>query len=201
MSTLVSTLPTARSLREASLLTMQDESISQTVAKESRRLRRFIGRYVVDRAEAEDILQDVFYELVDTYRLTKPIEQAGAWLMRVARNRIIDRFRKQRTESLIEESIVDDEGELFTWDELLPDASAGTEEALARHIMLQHIEMALECLSPAQREVFIAHELEGLSFKELSVRSGVSVNTLLSRKHEAVIALREQLQQFYEEFE
>ncbi len=198
MNVLAASLFQAESASDASLI-MQDKHISQTVVGESQRLRRFIARYVVDRAEAEDILQDVFYELVDAYRLMKPIEQAGAWLLRVARNRIIDRFRRQRPESLTEEPIMDDEGEPFTWDEFLPDASAGPEDMLMRQSMLEQIESALASLSPAQRDVFIAHELDGRSFKELSQQMGVSVNTLLSRKHEAVIALRKQLQWVYEE--
>jgi len=199
MNVLVSPLESPLVKESAPVPTMQDDKISQTVIAESRRLRRFIARYVVDRAEAEDILQDVFHELVDAYRLMKPIEQASAWLVRVARNRIIDRFRKQRTGSLLADPIVDEEGEQFTWDEFLPDSSAGPEETFARELMLQQIEEALAELPPLQREVFIAHEIEGRSFKEMAAQLNVSVNTLLSRKHEAVSTLRRRLQQVYQE--
>ena len=177
----------------------QDQTITQTVTREGARLRRFIARHVGDRAEAEDILQDVFYELVDAYRLMQPIEQAGAWLLRVARNRIIDRFRKQRPEAFSEAAIESDDGELFTWEEFLPDPSAGPEAALARQLILQQIEIALTELPPEQREVFVAHELEGLSFKDISRQSGISINTLLSRKHAAVNTLRNHLRALYEE--
>ena len=177
----------------------QDRHITHTVTREGARLRRFIARYVVDRAEAEDILQDVFYELVNEQRLMQPIEQAGAWLMRVARNRIIDRFRQQRPEALSDNSVTDDEGELFTWDEFLPDTDAGPEAVLSRQLLLQQIETALATLPRVQREVFIAHELAGRSFKEISAQLGISVNTLLSRKHAAVNALRDHLRRVYEE--
>lgn len=180
-------------------LTMQDDKISQTVRQERQRLRRFIARYVVDRAEAEDILQDVFYELVDAYRLMTPVERVGAWLLRVARNRIIDRFRKRRPDELSGNAVIDDTGELFTWDEFLPDSAAGPEETLARQLMLQQIENAVARLPPLQREVFVAHELEGRSFKEISAATNVSVNTLLSRKHAAVSSLREYLRVVYDE--
>ncbi len=199
MSTLATLLYSTSIVKPTLIMTAaQDQTITQTVTREGARLRRFIARYVVDHAEAEDILQDVFYELVDAYRLMKPIEQAGAWLLRVARNRIIDRFRKPRMEGFSAEYI-DSEDELFTWEEFLPDPSAGPEATLARQLMLQQIEVALAELPLAQREVFIAHELEGRSFKDISQQSGIGINTLLSRKHEAVIALRERLQQIYEE--
>lgn len=180
-------------------ITMQDDKISQTVDAERQRLRRFIARYVSNRVEVEDILQDVFSELVISYRLMKPVEQAGAWLLRVARNRIVDRFRKRRTEALSDESFIDENGELFTWDEFLPDAADGPEEALMREAMLEQIELALATLTPIQREVFVAHELEGRSFKEMSQQWGVGMNTLLARKHEAVNALRKKLQNVFDE--
>jgi RNA polymerase sigma factor (sigma-70 family) len=176
----------------------QDQGITTTVANEQARLRRFIRRRVIDRDEAEDILQEVFYELVDAYRLMQPIEQVGAWLMRIARNRIIDRFRKKRHEALPESAFTDDEGEALNWDELLPSGEAGPEALFARQVMLEQIEAALEELPAIQREVFIAHEFEGRSFKQLSVELGVSVNTLLSRKHAAVTALRQRLQDIYQ---
>ena len=199
MSILVPSLDSSQTSRKAILLTTQDDSISQTVAAERTRLRRFIARYVVDREEAEDILQDVFYELVDAYRLMTPIERAGAWLLRVARNRIVDRFRKKRPQGLSGEIVADESGELFTWDEFLPDAAAGPEETLTRQLMLQQIETALAKLPALQREVFIAHELEGRSFKEISAQMKVSVNTLLARKHAAVTALRKHLRAVYDD--
>lgn len=179
----------------------QDQSITATVASEQARLRRFIRRRVMDRDEAEDILQEVFYELVDAYRLMKPIEQVGAWLMRVARNRIIDRFRKKRHEALPESAFTDDEGEVLNWDELLPSSAAGPEAAFARRVLMEQIEAAIAALPVQQREIFMAHEFDGRSFKELSVELDVSVNTLLSRKHAAVTALRQRLQDVYQELD
>ncbi|MGC3981937.1 MAG: RNA polymerase sigma factor [Steroidobacteraceae bacterium] len=178
----------------------QDQGIIHAVSKEQARLRRFIRRHVVDRGEAEDILQDVFYELVDAYRLMQPIEQVGAWMMRVARNRIIDRFRRKKHEALPESSFVDADGETLNWDELLPASDAGPDALFARRVMMEQIESAIADLPALQRETFIAHEFDGRSFKELSVELGVSVNTLLSRKHAAVTALRARLQDIYQEF-
>ncbi len=178
----------------------QDHGITETVSRERARLRRFIRRHVLDGEEAEDILQEVFYELVDAYRLMQPIEQVGAWLMRVARNRIIDRFRKRRHQALPESTFTDEAGEPLNWDELLPSSEAGPEALFARQILLEQIEAVIAALPAQQREVFIAHELEGRSFKELSADLGVSVNTLLSRKHVAVTTLRQRLQAIYEEF-
>lgn len=199
MSNVALTISQAESVPDHSSLSAQDSTIAHAVSTEGRRLRRFIARYVVDHAEAEDILQDVLYELVGSYRLMKPVENAGAWLVRVARNRIIDRFRKQRTQPVAEAPAMDEEGEYFSWDEFLPDAGAGPEEALMRETILQAIQAALMNLTSAQREVFIAHELDGKSFKEISEQTGVNVNALLSRKHEAIHALRKQLQQIYTE--
>ncbi len=177
----------------------QDLGITRTVNDEQARLRRFIRKHVADRGEAEDILQEVFYELVDAYRLMQPIEQVGAWLMRIARNRIIDRFRRKRHEALPQSSFTDADGESLNWDELLPSAEAGPEAQLAREVMLEQIELAIAALPALQRDIFMAHELEGRSFKELSVELGVSVNTLLSRKHAAVTSLRQRLQGVYQE--
>ncbi len=177
----------------------QDQGITLTVRQEQARLRRFIRRHVMDRHEAEDILQEVFYELVEAYRLVKPIEQVGNWLMRVARNRIIDRFRKRRHEALPESAFTDADGDTLNWDELLPSAEAGPEALFARELLLEQIEAAVAALPVLQREVFIAHEFEGRSFRELSLALGVSVNTLLSRKHAAVTTLRRQLQDIYSE--
>jgi RNA polymerase sigma factor (sigma-70 family) len=190
-------------LNEPSLTSEQDREISAAVRREAGRLRNFIRRRVLDAAEAEDILQDVLYELVAAYRLMQPIEQAGAWLMRVARNRIIDRFRKRRPESFPTRSVSrgdDDDEELNALEELLPSIEPGPEGTAIRQMLLEQIEDALDDLPREQREVFIAHELEGVSFKEMSARWGVSTNTLLSRKRYAVLALREQLQAAYDEW-
>ena len=179
------------------MMTEQDKRIAETVSRERGRLGNFIRRRVPDASEAEDILQDVFYEFVAAYRLPEPIEQVGAWLFRVARNRIIDRFRKKREEPLPELSDLADGG---TWlDEVLPSADAGPEAAYARTVLLNELGAALDELPKEQRAVFIAHELDGRSFKELAAESGVGVNTLLARKRYAVLHLRARLQTLYEE--
>ena len=153
---------------------------------------------MADASEAEDILQDVFYEFVVAYRLPEPIEQVGAWLFRVARNRIIDRFRKKKEESLPELSGEGDEGNWL--DEVLPSADAGPEAAYARAVLMEELTAALDQLPENQRAVFIAHELDGRSFKELALVSGVSVNTLLARKRYAVMHLRATLKTIYDDF-
>lgn len=182
------------------MTTEQDRRISDAVEDQRGRLRSFIRKRVADEADAEDILQDVFYEFVQAYRLMKPIEQAGAWLFRVARNRIIDLFRKRKTDRLREEPAVGESGELLQLEDLLPSPDAGPEAAFARNLLLAELADALEELPEEQREVFIAHELEGRSFKEIAAETGVSVNTLLSRKHYAVVHLRRRLQSLYAEF-
>jgi len=176
----------------------QDQQIAETIERERSRLRNFIRRRVPDREDAEDILQDVFSELVEAYRLMKPIEQVGAWLFRVARNRIIDRFRKRREEPSSKQ--VAEDGEVLMLEELLPSPDAGPDAAYARSILLGELEDALQELPAEQRAVFVAHEIEGRSFKQLAAESGVSVNTLLSRKHYAVLHLRERLREIYDEF-
>jgi RNA polymerase sigma factor (sigma-70 family) len=178
----------------------QDQRISEAVEREQARLRNFIRRRVADEGEAEDILQDVFYEFVLAYRLMKPVEQAGAWLFRVARNRIIDLFRKKRPDALSEQVAVTEDGESLLLEDLLPSPDAGPEATYARNVLLEELEDALEELPEEQREVFVAHEIEGRSFKELAAASGTSVNTLLSRKHYAVMHLRERLRGIYEQF-
>jgi RNA polymerase sigma factor (sigma-70 family) len=178
----------------------QDRKISETILREQGRLRNFIRRRVADRSDAEDILQDVFYELVEAYRLMKPIEQAGAWLFRVARNRITDLFRKKKPEAFPEQETLAMDGELVTFEDLLPSPDGGPEAAYARSVLLEELDDALDELPPEQREVFIAHEIEGRSFKELSAESGLGINTLLSRKHYAVIHLRERLRNIYDDF-
>jgi RNA polymerase sigma factor (sigma-70 family) len=190
-------------LNDPSVTSEQDRKISAAVRREGGRLRNFIRRRVLDAAEAEDILQEVLYELVAAHRLMQPIEQAGAWLMRVARNRIIDRFRRKGNEPFVSRSpgrLQDDDEESGALEDLVPSIEPGPEGAVVREVLLEQVEDALDHLPPEQREVFIAHELEGASFKELSARWGVSVNTLLSRKRYAVLALREQLQDAYDEW-
>src|ERR1700722_17995237 len=176
----------------------QDQLISQAMERDEPRLRNFIRKHVADTSEAEDILQDVFYELLETYRLMKPVEHVTAWLFRVARNRMVDLFRKKKPTSLNNPVSVEEDGD--TLEDLLPSADAGPEATYARSLMLDALEEALEELPQAQREVFVAHELMGLSFKEMSAETGLSVNTLLSRKHYAVTHLRERLQLIYEDF-
>jgi RNA polymerase sigma factor (sigma-70 family) len=177
----------------------QDQRISETVEREQVRLRNFIRKRVPEGVDAEDILQDVFSELVEAYRLMKPIEQAGAWLFRVARNRIIDSFRKKRPEALDERRATAADGEALTIEDLLPSADSGPEAAYARRMLAEELEDALDELPKEQREVFIAHEIDGRSFKEIAAETGVSMNTLLSRKHYAVMHLRERLRDVYDE--
>lgn len=176
----------------------QDRRIWEAVEQEQSKLRSFIRKRVSDVGDAEDILQDVFYELVEAYRLMKPVEQVGAWLFRVARNRIIDRFRKKKPDPLTTAS--SDEAEPLLLVELLPSPDDGPEAAYARKVLLDELDAALDELPDAQREVFIAHEIEGRSFKEIAASTGVSVNTLLSRKRYAVLHLRSRLQAIYDEF-
>jgi RNA polymerase sigma factor (sigma-70 family) len=176
----------------------QDQLISQALERDEPRLRNFIRKHVADTGEAEDILQDVFYELIEAYRLMKPVEHVTAWLFRVARNRMVDLFRRKKPSSL--NNPVSAEEGADTLEDLLPSADAGPEAAYARNLLLDALEEALEELPPAQREVFIAHEVLGQSFKEISAETGLAVNTLLSRKHYAVLHLRQRLQSIYETF-
>ncbi len=178
----------------------QDQRISETVEREQSRLRNFIRRRVPDPRDVEDILQDVFYELVEANRLLMPIEHVGAWLFRVARNRIIDLFRKKKPESFDNVVESSEAGERLQLEDLLPSPDAGPEALYARNVLLDELDAALDELPDEQREVFIAHELEGRSFKEIAAESGVSVNTLLSRKRYAVMHLRKRLQAIYSDF-
>jgi RNA polymerase sigma factor (sigma-70 family) len=164
-------------------------------------LRNFIRRHVADPRDAEDILQDVLYELVEAYRMMNPVEQVTAWLYRVARNRITDLFRSRRREAQpFGSAAAGLESEDVRWEELLPSRDAGPEAVFARSILVEALEDALEELPPEQREVFVAHEIEGSSFKEIAEKTGVGVNTLLSRKHHAVLHLRRRLQAIYDDF-
>ncbi len=197
-------------------MAQDDRSVAESFARDGARLRAFIRRRVADPADAEDILQDVFHELVEAARLLQPIEQVGAWLFRVARNRIIDRFRRRGSERNVPRSAAagaqsgDQSGGQFgdqrgedgaeSLEDMLPAPDAGPEAAYARRVLLEELADALEELPQAQRSVFIAHELEGRSFKELAETSGESLNTLLSRKRYAVLHLRRRLQAIYDEF-
>ena len=182
------------------MATEQDQRISDVVRREQSRLRNFIRRRVPDPLDAEDVLQDVFYRLVEANRLLMPIEHVTGWLFRVARNRITDLFRKKEPENFSEIEAVDEEDEWLPFEDLLPSPEAGPEALYARSVMLDELERAVAELPKDQRDVFIAHEFDGRSFKELSAESGVSVNTLLSRKRYAVLHLRERLRRVYDEF-
>jgi RNA polymerase sigma factor (sigma-70 family) len=190
-------------MNEAALERMaldQDQRISDVVTREQSRLRNFIRRRVPDPLDAEDILQDVFYRLVEANRLLMPIEHVTGWLFRVARNRITDLFRKKEPDNFSEMDAQDEEGELLQFEDLLPSPDAGPEALYVRNVMLDELERAITELPKEQREVFVAHEFDGLSFKEMSAETGVSVNTLLSRKRYAVLHLREHLQEMYDDF-
>ncbi len=183
----------------ATLLGGQNLRISAAIQQEQRRLTNFIRKYVDDEGDAEDILQDVFYELTEAYRFMKPIEQVGAWLIRVARNRIIDRFRKRRPESG-EVSLSASAEDGLSLEELLPSPEAGPDALYVRSVILEELDAALEELPEEQRDVFVAHEMDGRSFKDLAKETGLSINTLLSRKRYAVLHLRRRLDGIYEEF-
>lgn len=176
----------------------QDRRISEVVRRERSRLRDFIRRRVPDPRDAEDILQDVFYELVEANRMLMPIDHVTGWLFRVARNRITDLFRKRRPESAGETSVPGEEEDRLPWEDLLPSPEAGPEALHFRRALLDEIVLAVEELPREQREVFVAHEVEGRSFKEIAAETGVSVNTLLSRQHYAVLHLRERLRSIYD---
>jgi len=178
----------------------QNQLLSQAMERDEPRLRSFIRKHVANSGDAEDVLQDVFYELLEAYRLMKPVEHVTAWLFRVARNRMIDLFRRKKAGSLNEPVVAGDEGDMLVLEDLLPSAEAGPEAAYARNLLIDALDDALEELPPMQRDVFIAHELEGRSFREISAETGLSVNTLLSRKHYAVLHLRRRLQSIHENF-
>jgi RNA polymerase sigma factor (sigma-70 family) len=183
------------------LMAQQDQRISEAITRDYSGLRAFIRKRVADQSDAEDILQEVFYELVEAYRVMKPVEQVTAWLFRVARNRITDLFRKKTREAqTLESPSVTDGGEQLGLEDFLPSPDAGPEAAYARAVLIEELDEALNELPQEQRDVFVAQELMGYSFKELSAQSGVGVNTLLSRKRYAVLYLRERLQSVYDEF-
>ena len=178
----------------------QDQRISEVVTREQSRLRNFIRRRVPDPRDAEDILQEVFYELVEANRLLMPIQHVTGWLFRVARNRITDLFRKKKPVSFSDTAVADEDDEIPRLEDLLPSPDAGPDAIYVRNVLLNELESAVDELPREQREVFVAHELEGRSFKEMAAETGVSVNTLLSRKRYAVLHLRERLQSIYDEF-
>ena len=178
----------------------QDRRISEVVKREQSRLRNFIRRRVSDPRDAEDILQDVFYELVEANRLLMPIDHLTGWLFQVARNRIADLLRERRPERLGDPASAGDEGEHLRIEDLLPSPDAGPEALYVRNGMLEELALAVGKLPKEQREVFVAHEVEGRSFKEIAAETGVGVNTLLSRKRRAVQHLRERLRSLYDEF-
>ena len=186
----------------ASLTTMgheQNRRISDIVGQEQSRLRNFVRSRVPDVRDAEDILQDVFYELVEANRLLMPIEHITGWLFRVARNPIIDLFRKEKPEEFSDTTVLDEDDELLQLEELLPSPDSGPEALYARNVLLDELELAIDELPEEQREVFVGHALEGRSFKDMAAETGVSVNTLLSRKRYAVLHLRQRLQSIYDE--
>ena len=184
----------------AGWMTAEDQRrISEEVARQGPRLRNFVRRRVADAADAEDILQDVFFELVESYRLPRPVEEVGAWLFRVARNRITDFFRKKRPVPMADLEATDEDG-VSDIVGLLPSAEAGPEAAYARSLLIEELDAALAELPREQREVFIANEIEGRSFRDLAAESGESINTLLSRKRYAVLHLRSRLADIYDEF-
>lgn len=190
-----------QALKEQWAMAEQDQRVSKAIDREGGRLRNFIRKRVADREDAEDILQDVFYELVEAYRLMQPVEQVTAWLFSVARNRITDLFRKRTREGLrTQPPPVAEDGATLQLDDWLPSPDAGPDAAYARSVLLEELDAALDELPEEQREVFEAHELMGYSFKEISAQTGVSVNTLLSRKHYAVLFLRERLHDIHDEF-
>jgi RNA polymerase sigma factor (sigma-70 family) len=178
----------------------RDRQLSEIVAEQRARLRNFIQRRVPDPSDAEDIVQEVFYELVEANRLLMPIEHVTGWLYRVARNRIIDLFRKKKPERFSDAAIETEDGEVLQVEDLLPSPDAGPEALYIRGVLLDELELAIEALPDEQREVFIAHEIDGRSFKELSAETGISMSTLLSRKRYAILHLRERLQNIYDEF-
>jgi RNA polymerase sigma factor (sigma-70 family) len=180
------------------MMSEQDQFLAEAMEREEPRLRSFIRKRVLDTSDAEDVLQDVFYELISAYRMMKPVEQVTAWMFRVARNRITDLFRRRKTVSLNEPVSADEE--TATLEDLLPSADAGPDAVFARGVLLEALEEALEELPEVQREVFLAHEVLGRSFAEMSEETGVRVNTLLARKRYAVLHLRERLKNMQEEF-
>jgi len=192
----------SKSLSLNGMVHEQDERLVEAIRLEQAKLKNFIRKRVSDESDAEDILQDVFYELVEAYRMMKPIERLSAWLYRVARNRITDLFRKRRPEAAANDPVrMSEDGEWLLLEDLLPSSSAGPEAAYARAVLVEELDAALDELPEEQRQAFVAHEIEGQSFKELAQKTGLTVNTLVLRKHYAIVHLRERLEAIYREFE
>jgi RNA polymerase sigma factor (sigma-70 family) len=189
------------SAMSVTLMIEQNRQIAEVVAQQQPRLRNFIRKRVPNNADVEELLQDVFYELVKANRLLMPIEYVTGWLYSVARNRITDLFRKKRPENFTDAAGNDEDGELLQFEDLLPSPDDGPEAIYLHKLLLDELQSAIGELPAEQREVFVAHELEGRSFKEMSEESGVNVNTLLSRKRYAVLQLRRRLQSIHDEFE
>ena len=187
-------------MMSAIAMTEQDRQITEVVAEQRGRLRNFIRRRVRNEADIEELLQEVFYELVEANRLLMPIEYVTGWLFRVARNRITDLFRKKKPENFTDAAVMDDDGELMQIEELLPSPDDGPEALYLRQLLLDEMEIAVAELPAEQREVFVANELEGRSFKEMAAESGVNINTLLARKRYAVLQLRDRLQSIHDDF-
>ncbi len=177
----------------------QDRQIAEVITAERGRLRNFIRKRVPNESDVEDLVQEVFYELVQAHRLLMPIDYVTGWLFRVARNRITDLFRKKKPDNFSDAALDEEDGELLDFEDLLPSPDGGPDAQYLRKLLLEQLEIALAELPAEQRDVFIAHELDGRSFKELSVESGVNVNTLLARKRYAVLHLRERLQNIHDE--
>jgi RNA polymerase sigma factor (sigma-70 family) len=189
----------AASLRSMAL--EQDRRIADVVERERSRLLAFVRRRVFDPGDVEDVVQDVFRALVEANRLLMPIEHVSGWLYRVARNRVTDLFRKRRPERPGDRGEAGEDGEPMGLEDLLPSKDAGPDALYARGVLLDELEAALAALPAEQREAFVLHEIEGLSFKQMAAATGVSVNTLLSRKRYAVLRLRERLRRVYDELE
>jgi RNA polymerase sigma factor (sigma-70 family) len=179
----------------------RDNRISEAFERENARLRNFIRKRVADAGDAEDILQEAFYELAETFSLVRPVEHIGAWLFQVARNRITDLYRKKKPDASTNDVVATaEDGSLVELEDLLPSPDAGPDAEFARGVLMEELDDALDELPEEQRDVFIAHEVEGRSFKDLSAETGIGVNTLISRKHYAVLHLRRRLQDIYNEF-
>jgi len=189
-----------RSVRSGPLPPERDDEISRVVDREQSRLRRFIRARVPDSRDAEDILQDVFYELLEANRLLMPIDHVTGWLFRVARHRIIDLFRKRKPELLTDGALGGEDDETLFLEDLLPSQDAGPDALYARDVLLKTLKAALDELPVEQRAVFVAHEIDGQSFREMAAETGINVNTLLSRKRYAVQHLRARLRHVYDEF-
>ena len=182
------------------LVPRKEDEISQTVRRESPRLLSFIQQRIPDREEAEDILQDVFYQFTEAYRTVKSIDRVTSWLFTVARNKITDRYRKKKPHNFSEQAVIADDGEAsLRLEDMLSDLSSHPESELMRSVIWHAVEDALDEMPEEQREVFVMHEFEDLSFKKISTATNTSVNTLLSRKRYAVLFLRKRLQNLYDD--